>query len=358
MTPTPAAHRRRPRARGGRGILIGLALLAIAAQGVVIAGAAWAVANPRVVADRVTVLTTELDPVVVDYAGMAGIGEEGVDLLHASLTAIVPAEDFDEYCSSDEPGIGVLGCYTLDDGRIYLYDVENPDLAALEPVVAAHEMLHAAWDRLTATEQDALAPLLEEAFAALGPDHELVERIAAYEAQDARSRIPELYAIVGSEIVAVPAALEEHYARYFADRSASAALTAQVNAVFADLEARLTALSDELEALGVRIDAEQAAYDVDAAALEAEITTFNARAAEPGGYTSQSVFLRDRDALVARQQELDARLQATNALVAQYNALLEELDALNAEADDLNRSINVELVPIEERDGVEAPTGG
>ncbi|GAA1689056.1 hypothetical protein GCM10009792_06530 [Microcella alkalica] len=333
-------------------------MLAIGAQGAVIAGAAWAAANPRIVADRVTVLTTDLDPVVAEYAVSAGMSEEGVDLLHASLTAIVPGDDFDDYCSTDEPGIGVLGCYTLDDGRIYLYDVENPDLAALEPIVAAHEMLHAAWDRLTADEQDALAPLLEEAFAALGPDHELVERIAAYEAQDPSSRIPELYAIIGSEIAAVPAALEVHYARYFDDRAASVALSERITALFADLEARLTALSDELEALGARIDAEQAAYDVDAAALEAEITAFNQRAAEPGGYTSQSVFLRDRDALVARQQDLNARLQATNALVAEYNALLEQLEALNAEADELNRSINVELVPIEERDAVDEPTGG
>lgn len=333
-------------------------MVAIAAQGVVIAGAGWAAANPRIIADRVTVLTTDIDPEVASYAAAAGLSDEGTALLHASFTRIVAAERFDDVCSSDEPGIGVLGCYTLADGRIYLYDVENPELAGLEPVVAAHEMLHAAWDRLPASEQDALTPLLEEAFAALGPEHELVERIAAYEEVDPRSRVPELYAIIGSEIASIPAALEEHYSRFFADRSAVTALNAQVIAVFAELEARLTTLSDELTALGDRIDAEQSAYTIDAAALEADITTFNQRAAEPGGYRAQSVFLRDRDALIARQQELDARLAATNALIADFNAKLDELERLNAEADDLNRSINVDLVPIEEGESVEAPTEG
>lgn len=323
-----------------------------------LAGAGWAAANPRIIADRVTVLTTDLDPVVAEYAAAAGLSEEGAFLLHASFARIVEADRFDDVCSSDEPGIGVLGCYTLADGRIYLYDVENPELADLEPVVAAHEMLHAAWDRLTDSERDALAPLLEEAFAALGPEHELVERIAAYEETDPLSRIPELYAIIGSEIANIPTDLEKHYARFFSDRGAVTTLNARVIAVFAELEARLTALSDELTALGERIDAEQAAYAVDAAALEADITAFNERAAEPGGYRSQSVFLRDRDALVARQQELDARLAATNALVADFNAKLDELERLNAEADDLNRSINVDLVPIEEGESVEAPAGG
>lgn len=355
MSETAPAHRRRRRSRVGRGILIGLASLAIGAQLGVIAAGAWAAANPRIVADRVTLLTTDLDATVAAYADRAGLSREGVELLHVSFARIVEPDRFDEFCSRDEPGIGVLGCYTLADGRIYLYDVENAELAALEPVVAAHEMLHAAWDRLTADEQDALAPLLEQAFAALGPQHELVERIAAYEADDPGSRIPELYAIIGSEIADVPAELEAHYARYFADRSAVTALNAQVVAVFADLEQRLTSLSDELTALGARIDAEQAAYDVDAAALEADITAFNERAARPGGYTSQSVFLRDRDALIARQSELQARLDATNALVGEYNAGLDELEALNAEADELNRSINVELVPLEEGDEVEAP---
>lgn len=355
---TPADARRPSGARWGRGILIGLAAFAILAQTALLSGVVWAAANPRVVADRVTVLTTELDPVVADYGARAGLSEAGVDLLHASLTAVIPAAEFDDYCPADEPGIGVLGCYTLDDGRIYLYDVENPDLAALEPVVAAHEMLHAAWDRLPSDEQDALVAPLESAFAALGPDHELVERIAAYEARDPRSRIPELYAIIGSEVAAVPAALEAHYALWFDDRAASTGLNAQVIAVFDELEQRLTALNAELEALGARIDAEQAAYETDAAALEADIAAFNARAAVPGGYSSRSAFERDRDALLLRQSDLERRLAATNALVEQYNTLLAELEALNAEADELNRSINVELVPIEQQEGIEAPTEG
>lgn len=347
----------------GRGILIALAVLTIVTQAAVITGAAWAAANPRIVADNWTVWTTELDPAVAEYAVRAGVSDDGAFLLQASFATIVPASEFDDYCPFDEPGIGVLGCYTLDDGRIYLFDVENPELASLEPVVAAHEMLHAAWDRMTRHERQVLVAPIESVFAALGPDHELVERIAAYEAVDPRSRIPELYAILGSEIAdaevdGIGPELAESYSRYFDDRQKVIALNADVVAVFAALEERLAALNAELETLAASIQAEQTAYAADAAVLEADITAFNERAARVGGYTSRSQFLRDRDALIVRQDALEARLAETNALVEQYNTLLADLEALNAEAEELNRSINVELVPIEQQEGMKEPTGG
>jgi hypothetical protein len=348
---TPPAHRRRGGIRWGRLALLVLATIALVGQGALIAGGAWAATNSRFVADRVTALTIEIDPVVLEYARQAALTEEAVLLLRASQTQVVPAGEFDTFCTSREAGIGVLGCYRHGEGRIYLYDVVYDDLAPIEPVVAAHEMLHAAWDRMSAAEHDALAPLLEESFAALESDHELVERIAAYEAADPRSRIPELYAIVGTELTDIPEALERHYARWFVDRSASTALTARVSAVFADFQARLLALRDELTELSERIASEQSTYDADAAVLQADIAVFNVRAQQPGGYTSRSEFESDRDALVARQNALTDRLEATNSLIAQHNELLIELEALNAEADTLNRSINVTLTPIEQRDG-------
>ena len=75
--------------------------------------------------------------------------------------------------------------------------------------------------------------------------------------------------------------------------------------------------------------------------------TFNARAERPGGYTSQSAFERDRDALLARQNALNAQIDATNATIDAYNALLDEFDALNEQAAALNRSLNIDPQPIE-----------
>ncbi|MBX9471156.1 hypothetical protein [Microcella sp.] len=341
------------RSRGsriGRGVLIGLAAVGIVAQGAVLAGAGWAAANPRLVGDAVTVHRFDPPVAISALATDADMSERGRFVFYASVPELVPAESFDLFCSRDEPGIGVLGCFTLAEGRIFLYDITDADLEPFEVVVAAHEMLHAAWDRLSADEQLALAAPLEAVFAELGPDHELVERIASYEAFDPTSRVPELYAIIGTEIAELPEALELHYAEYFDDRSVVVGVWKQIEAIFVELETELERLGAELEALAAQIDAEREAAERDATALEADISAFNARAERPGGYTSQSAFERDRDALLARQKALNAQIDATNATIDAYNALLDEFDALNEQAAALNRSLNIDPQPIETSD--------
>ena len=329
-------------ARLGRGILIGVAAVCIAAQSALLATAGWAVANPRAVTDTVTVWQYDATPAISGYATRAAMSERGRFLFYASVPEVVPGDAFDAVCSRDEPDIGVLGCYTLADGRIYLYDITNPDLDAFEVVVAAHEMLHAAWDRLSPDEQAALVEPLEAAFAALGPESELVERIAAYEEFDPTSRIPELYAIVGTELTGLPPDLEQHYAQFFDDRATVVGLWKEVEAIFLELEAELDRLSAELDRLAAEIDAEQAAAEQTAAVLEADIAAFNARASRPGGYTSQSAFERDRLALVARQAALTAAIDATNAKVDAYNTLVDEFTALNEQAAALDKDLNID----------------
>ncbi len=366
---TPAVRSTRSRAsRIGRGALIAVAVVAIVAQGGVIAGAAWVAANPRPVSDALTVWTNDLDPRIEGYAAQAGLSERGRFLLAASLPEILAPAEFERVCRVSAPGIGVLGCYALEEGRIHLYDVTDDDLSALEPVVAAHEMLHAAWDRLEPEERTALVEPLEAAFAALGPDHELVERIAGYEERDPASRIPELYAIIGTEVrggegPGLAPVLEQHYATFFADRSRVVALAEQVQSLFAQLEQQLLALAARVDELSARIVSEQEAYRVDSDAFTADLAVFEERAATPGGYRSQSVFLADRGALIERQDALRARRDATNALVDEHNALLVELETLNAEAAALNQAINVEAQPLAgtapaEGDVEEAPPGG
>jgi hypothetical protein len=356
---TELRHARRERgARVGRGVLLAVAVVCIGAQSIVLAGAGWAAANPRQVEDQLTVWNYDPPAAIEEYAQRAGLSEDGLFFFYASEPEILPPERFDLFCSFEETGLGVLGCYTLNDGRIYLYDVTNPELDGYEVVVAAHEMLHAAWDRLDAEQQQSLAVLLEADFAALGPEHELVERITAYEELDPRSRIPELYAILGTEVVELGPALEEHYARYFGDRSLTTTLYAQVAAVFAGLEERLEQLSTELNARFAALEADQAAYAETAAALARDITAFNERAERPGGYTSQSAFQADQQSLLDRQAALTAEQSAINTAVDDYNALLGELEELNADAAELNRSINIDAEPLPPSQGADEELAG
>jgi hypothetical protein len=327
-------------------------VVAIATQGALAWGATWVNDNRQWISDRAIALQFEPDPELLRYVSDASLTGEGEVYLFASLPEIVPAGEFDRYCSRDEPGIGVLGCYRLAEKRIYLYDVTDERLEAMEPVIAAHEMLHAAWDRFDSATKNRLAELLEEGFAALPDDHPMHERIASYEANDPTSRIPELYALMGTEISELPAELEAHYATYFADRAAVVALADQVYAIFASFDQELQALADDLEARSDRIDALKAQYELDAAVLGVDINVYNDRVARYNAgedVSGASRFDDERDELIARQNALKAERDEILAEIDEYNALLDQLNILNRELGELNQGINITL---EEQDTI------
>lgn len=334
--------------RVGRAALVVLATAALALQGGAAWGVSWVVANERHIKDQLVAYQFDAPEEIISYARQAGMSETGELYFLTSLPQIVPVYEFDRYCTRNEPGIGVLGCYTLRDGRIYLYDVTDERLVSIEPVVAAHEMLHAAWARLSSAEQERLAELLEEGFATLPADHQLRERIASYEADNPASRIPELYAILGTEVTPLPALLEEHYALYFDDRNRVVALADELYRVFDTVEAELTALAQELESRAAEIEGLRFAYEQEQSDLNAAILAFNERASTPGAFPSRSEFESTRNALVERQSRLESMRTSLQTKIDEYNVRLEELNRLNSEVSELNQGINVRLREQEE----------
>jgi hypothetical protein len=342
--------------RVGRGLTVVVAVFALVAQAGAAYGAAWVWQNEPLLKDQLVAHQFEASNEILRYASAAGLSQTGELYFLASLPQIVPSVEFDRYCTRNEPGIGVLGCYTIRDRRIYLFDVTDERLTSVEPVVAAHEMLHAAWARLSVEERNRLAELLEEGFASLPQDHRLRERIASYEADNPASRIPELYAILGTEIRDLPQALEDHYSLYFSDRDRVVSLSDEVYRVFSEVSDELQALATDLESRAAEIEGLRYTWEQTSASLRGDISAFNADMeafrvrAESGGFRTQSEYDQARNALEQRRPGLEQRqtkvrdLRTTlQAKIDEYNTLLEELTVLNAEVSELNQGINVTL---------------
>lgn len=330
-------------ARIGRVAIVLLATGALALQGGIAWGATWVVDNERRLKDQLVAYQFEPSADILSYAQQAGLSSEGTLYLLTSLPQVVPGYEFDRYCTRREPGIGVLGCYTTRDGRIYLYDVTDPRLVAIEPVVGAHEMLHAAWARIGVQERDRIAVLLEEGFALLPQDHEMRSRIESYEENNPASRIPELYAILGTETRELPAELEAHYAIYFDDRTKVVALAEEIYRVFETVQEELLALATELESRAAEIEGLRFTYENTNATLSADIAGFEVKRTTPGGFPSRTEFEEVRGVLVERQAKLRDLRDLLNQKIDEYNVLLEDLTRLNAEVSELNQGINIRL---------------
>ena len=78
---------------------------------------------------------------------------------HPQLTS--DTTSFRQACSISEQTI-VLGCYHPDQQGIFVYDVQDERLSGIEEVTSAHEMLHAAYDRLSSKDRKDVDKMLND----------------------------------------------------------------------------------------------------------------------------------------------------------------------------------------------------
>ena len=315
-------------------------IVVVVAQLAPIGALGWAVANGQRISDQIAVWNFEPSASIATYSERSTMTDQGEFLFYASSPQVNSQEEFDSICSSDEEGVGTLGCYLPSTGAIHLYDITDERLDGMEEVIASHEMLHAAWARMSDNEREIISPLLEQQATSMEGDPAFVERMDFYARSEPGERLNELHSILGTEVAELDPRLEQHYADLFTDRHQLVGLFTVSNQVFVDLENQATALVAELEALGAGIEADYASYTAGFDQLDADVETFNTRA-DAGDFASQRQFTRERDALLQRQADLDALYESISARDADYQAKLVQLDGLNADVDDLNSSINI-----------------
>jgi hypothetical protein len=296
--------------------------------------------NRQYLVDQWSVWTYDTNPTVESYMDRSTMTDHGEFLFKASHPDVAAADEFNSVCSNLEAGSGVLGCYLNDSKTITLFDITDERLDGMEEVVASHEMLHAAWDRMSEDEHSRISTMLQAEEVKLAGDADFVARMELYDRTEPGEHFNELHSIIGTEVPDLAPALEQYYAQYFSDRAALVALHKQSIVVFEQIQTQSAALVAELDALNASISADGLVYNSGYDKLNADIEDFNRRA-DAGEFESQEQFDHERAALLARQADLDALLVSIKAREAQWDAKHAELEALNAQAAALNTAINI-----------------
>ena len=302
-----------------------------------------AAANRQFLADQWTVWNFEATPAIADYIDDSTMTDHALFLFNASKPRVAADSEFNHVCGSHEGDDGVLGCYTADNKRIILFEISDKRLAGFQEAVAAHEMLHAAWDRLGDGERDRLAALLDAEVERLDDDEEFQDQLDAYDfgKNDDAERSDELHSLIATEVTGVSDELEEYYAQYFTDRDALVGQYEKAHLVLVRIAEQVEALNDELDALDKKIEDDYKAYTDGYDALNADWDAFSDRN-DAYFYKSQAAFDRDRNALIARGDALDALFDSIDTMTDEYNEKIEELTELDAKAAELYGAINLD----------------
>lgn len=364
----------------GRRTWPGAALLVVLAL-----GASWWVANgtPGLPPQVVAVLDTlpGVDPVdrprdvpppsdaVVALADAAHLSAEGREIFYGTQPEILDAQAFAGRCTDGHSAPArlrseVVGCYNGGTDTIVLYAPGDPRLYGFLVETAAHEGLHAAWERLTDAERSALVVLLEAEVAATPVEDPIHAQIAGSVGENADARPTELFAYVGTQLWrdgGLAPELEAAFSRFVADRAALVAVhtgwRGTLDAMSAEITAAWTALGTQESANAqsrAQLDADRASvayYDESYVAKAAEVDAMSADerqglrlswvwwdgtnlpmapAAETLA-TAAGLLARDDANLAERETALVAAEAVATAERTRIDALVSDLEALQAQ---------------------------
>ncbi|WP_157156754.1 hypothetical protein [Diaminobutyricimonas sp. TR449] len=171
---------------------------------------------------------------VAQIADQLGFTDEGRSIFMDARPELLDGEEFRSACNlgpdegEQDRGLDTIGCYYgigSNTGRIAIFRPEDERLANQVLVTAAHEFLHAAYERLSPEQHGHLNALLEARWSLIPPDDPIQARFASSVGGLSENRSTEQFAYLGTEVAeALDPALEEYYAQYFRDRQAVVAL--------------------------------------------------------------------------------------------------------------------------------------
>lgn len=298
--------------------------------------------NRQYVVDQINVWDFQPSSDVVSFTDRTGMNQTGIFYFYTSHPVVENAQDFNTQCGKTEQSTAILGCYT--NRNIYVYNVTNAQLDGIREVTAAHEMLHAAYDRMSDSEKQTVDALLEAEYTKLKSDKAFADQMAFYDRTEPGERDNELHSVIGTEVASISPALEDHYRAYFTDRSKVVALHTKYAAVFSNLQTRAQQLSDQLTQLSDSIKKDSTTYNQEVSQLNSDINTFNSKASG-GSFTTNEEFQAERARLVLQVSQLDTFRTTINTNVTLYNTLRAQLADISSQSDALNKSIDSSLAP-------------
>ena len=265
--------------------------------------------------DLVRNWSTNTSPEIEKLVVNLRLTSKGKFIFGAVDPQIEDATVFNSACTVSESSVSSLGCFDPNTQKIHIYNVESEELAGEIEATAAHELMHAAWERLSNFDRMKLEPYLLAVYNSEEYSEMLHKSTENYAPSDL---LTELHSQIAERIKTLPAELENHYAAYFEDQDLIVSYFESYYSMMEKLVEDADTLSKEIDEGRVALQTQADEYEKWLADYNTRVESFNVCARDPD--CSLINFETRRDAFIAESKELDAAYEA-------YEAAREELNA-------------------------------
>ncbi|MDB5166746.1 MAG: hypothetical protein JWM37_818 [Candidatus Saccharibacteria bacterium] len=262
-------------------------------------------------------------------------------IFYVNHPAVAAKKAFSNFCEARQEQTIVLGCYHGNQNGIYVLDVTDGRLAGVEQVTAAHEMLHAAYDRLSSKQKTAINAQLQDYYDNHLTDSRIKQTIDSYKKTEPHDVVNEMHSIFGTEVASLPPGLEGYYSQYFTDRQVVVKKAAAYETEFSSRRTQIAADDTQLGAWHAQIERQQA----ELSSMSDSISTDRNRL---DGYRSGGNAAAYNAAVPAYNAKVDLynrKLASLRGLITKYNDLVDERNQLANQIDDLVQAISSSDIP-------------
>lgn len=236
----------------------------------------------------------------------------------------------------------ILGCYHGNQNGIYLLQVTDSRLDGVTQVTAAHEMLHAEYDRLSAQDRRSVDAQLLDYYNHGLQDQRLKDTIANYRKSEPNDVVNEMHSIFGTEVASLPPALETYYQKYFTDRSKVTGYAAQYQSEFSSRQETIKQDDAQLVSLKQRIDTTEAGLSGQQSQISSRQQQLVAtrRSGDTAGYNA---------GVPGYNNQIDrynSQVRLVQELVGQYNQLVASRNAIAAQISELSDALSTTATQI------------
>lgn len=262
-------------------------------------------------------------------------------LFYVNHPTITTGKGFTDNCPAGGEKTVVLGCYVGNDQGIYIYAIKDQRLNGVEQVTAAHEMLHAAYQRLSKSERTKVDAMLEDYYQNDLSDQRVKDTIAAYKKSEPNDVVNEMHSVFGTEVANLPAPLEAYYKQYFTDRSAVTTYTANYQSVFTSRQAQVAAYDTQLASLKTQIDTSNTELEQQKAALDNQNKELQVQRSS-GQIEAYNAAVPSYNQAV---RSYNIKLADTKNLIQQYNDIVNARNAIALEEQELVKELSSSSLP-------------